>query len=120
MTYAPEYYGGGPTVTGTAVAVDANGAIYARVGSTAAIRVTCNQDVTLLDLTFTVETMAKTDVATVVSASITKNETYADLSLTSAMTASERTLRWSLVNDDNGEEVAGGLMFVTYDAQGDS
>jgi hypothetical protein len=118
-TYA-EYYGAGPIVQGTAIAVDGNGSIYAQVGSTPTVSITCNQTVTSLSLAFTVETKAKTDVATVSTGSINKSGTTASLVLTSAMTASERTLRWSLTNTANGEQVAGGEMFVTYDAQGDS
>jgi len=116
--YAPNYYGGGG---GSAVLViDDSGSIPSQVGSTASIEITCNQSVTGLTLLFRVETLAKVDVATVADADIVKDDTSATLSLTSAMTASERTLRWSLTNTSTGEAVASGLMFVTYDAQGDS
>lgn len=120
MAFAPNFFGTGPAATGTAIAIDANGSISVQVGATPIVSITCNQDIESLSLTFTVETLRKTDVASVTTGSITKDGTTASLSLTSAMTSSERTLRWSLVNTANGEAVAGGLMFVTYDAQGDS
>ena len=119
MTYASEYYGDGPIVSGTALAIDASGSIRVQVGSTPIVSITCNQTVTSFSLNFIVETQTKTDVATVTTGSITKSGTTASLTLTSAMTASERTLRWTMINTSNGEAVAGGLMFVTYDAQGD-
>lgn len=102
------------------ISVDESGSIRAGVGSLARVRVTCNQDVSAKTLLLTVETLSKTDVASVADASITKETAYAFFYLTSAMTTSERTLRWSLVNTDTGEAMASGLMFVTYDAQGDA
>lgn len=119
MLFAPNFFGGGLVVSGTALAIDASGSIRVQVGSTSIVSITCNQTVTSLSLSFIVETQTKTDVATVTTGSITKSGTTASLTLTSAMTASERTLRWTMINTSNGEAVASGLMFVTYDAQGD-
>jgi hypothetical protein len=113
-------FGGGGSGGGAAQVVDGNGSIACGVGSTGIVEITCNQAVDTIALLFTVETMAKTDVATVLDALITKSDTAATLQLTSAMTSVERTLRWSLVSTSTGEAVAGGLMFVTYDAQGDA
>ena len=100
--------------------IDSSGSINVGVGSTQTVHITCNQDITSLELLMVVETTYGVDVDTVVNASIIKGEEIATLSLTSLMTDSERTLRWSLVNVANGEAVAAGLMFVTYDAQGDT
>jgi hypothetical protein len=111
---------GGGSVVGGGTIIDSSGSIPATVGSTKTIDITCNQTVTSLTLLFVVETMRGVDVATVSNDSITKDGTIARLSLTSAMTTVERTLRWSVVNTANGEAVAAGLMFITYDAQGDS
>jgi len=119
MAFAPIFFGVQAASTG-ALIVDGNGSINAQVGSTSAVAIACNQYVSTLTLAFTVETLGKVDVGTVADASITKDSETATLSLTSAMTASERTLRWSLTNTSTGEAVASGLMFVTYDAQGDS
>jgi hypothetical protein len=99
--------------------VDLSGSITATVGSTRQVAITCNQNVEAIALLFVVERMNKTDVASVVDAAIAKLGTTATLSLTSAMTSVERTLRWSLVSATTGEAVNSGLMFVTYDAQGD-
>jgi len=100
--------------------IDSSGSISVGVGSTQTVHIVCNQDVTSLELLMVVETKYGLDVATVSNASIIKGDSIATLSRTSLMTASERTLRWSLVNVANGEAVAAGLIFVTYDAQGDS
>jgi hypothetical protein len=119
MTYAPEYYGNSILVTGTGVQIDGNGSIYAQVGSTGLVSILCNSDVSTQELTFFVETEAAVDVDTVLTAAIAKNGVYADISLTALMTVSERTLVWSLVNDDSDEAVAYGLLFVTYDSEED-
>ncbi len=114
-------FGSGGSGGGSGVLViDGSGSIPVAVGSTQEIDITCNQSISTATLSFRVETFAKVDVATVADASITKLGTTATITLTSAMTASERTLRWSLTNTSTGEAVASGLMFVTYDAQGDS
>lgn len=99
--------------------VDLSGSITATVGSNRQVAITCNQNVEAIALLFVVERMNKTDVASVADASITRAGTTATLALTSAMTSVERTLRWSLVSVTTGEAVNSGLMFVTYDAQGD-
>jgi len=99
--------------------VDLSGSIKPTVGSTRRVAITCNQNVDSIALLFTVEQLNKTDVASVTDASITRSGTTATLSLTSTMTSAERTLRWSLVSVSTGEAVNSGLMFVTYDAQGD-
>lgn len=120
--FGANYFGGGGSGIGDdvdGVIYESNGSIEARVGSTATVNIECNRVVTSLTLAFTVETIQKTDVAIVADADITKIGTSALVALTSAMTASERTLRWSLVNTTDGDAVDGGLMFVTYDAQGD-
>jgi hypothetical protein len=119
--FGATYFGaGGGSVVGGGTIIDSSGSIPTTVGSTKAIDIICNQTITNLTLLFVVETMRGVDVATVSNGSITKGGTTATLSLTSAMTTVERTLRWSLVNTANGEAVAAGLMFITYDAQGDT
>lgn len=115
--YASDYYG--EYVSG-ASPIDASGSITSQVGSTAVYAISCNRQVEDETLEFRVETLQKVDVATVADAAITKNASTATLSLTSAMTTAERTLRWTLLAMSTGEAVASGLMFVTYDAQGDS
>lgn len=110
---------GGSGPVETVFVIDSSGSIKVAVGSTQDVDITCNQDISSLSLSFVVETLSKVDVATVATGSIVKAGDVATLSLTSAMTASERTLRWTMINTSNGEAVASGLMFVTYDAQGD-
>jgi hypothetical protein len=99
--------------------VDLSGSITATVGSTRQVAITCNQNVEAVELHFVVERMNKADVATVEDDAISRAGTVATLSLTSEMTSVERTLRWSLVSATTGEALNSGLMFVTYDAQGD-
>lgn len=111
-------FGGGSASSG-ALAIDASGSIPVSVGSEQEVDITCNQDVTSLVLAFRVETLAKVDVALVADGAISRANTVATLALTTSMTSSERTLRWSLTNTSTGEAVASGLMFITYDAQGD-
>lgn len=118
MTYASEYYGAGGVVTGAATNV-AEETMEARVGELKIVSITCNQDVSGAALSFTAETKAKLDVGTVADESITKSGTTATLTLTAPMTSVERTLNWSLVIASTDETVASGLLFCTYDAQGD-
>lgn len=115
-----EYYGGaGGIVIGAATQV-VDGSIMARVGEVKIIAIPCNQDITNETLAFLVETRIGTDVATVSNAAIDKNGETATLTLTDPMTESERTLNWTLYMTDTEETVASGLLFCTYDAEGDS
>lgn len=109
---------GGVSVTGAATAVE-DGSIMAVVGETKSVTIPCNQEVSASSLTFIVETKQKVDVATVANGSITKSGTNATLTLTSPMTSAERTLNWTLFIASTNETVASGLLFCTYDAQGD-
>jgi len=118
MTYASEYYGAGGVVTGAATAISGH-SIPASVGEIKIVDITCNQDVSGSALSFIVETKAKLDVATVADEAITKIGTTARLTLTEPMTETDRTLNWSLVIAATNETVASGLLFCTYDAQGD-
>jgi hypothetical protein len=121
--FSANYFGGGTpssvVVPGGRQVVDLSGSMYVMVGSSESVSIECNQDVSELELTFYVETKQKLDVDSILTASIVKELNYAELTITSLMTTEERTLLWSLVNDDNGESVAAGLMFVTYDAEQD-
>lgn len=118
--YASAYYGEYISDRSTVATAVSDDSLYARIGETKAIDIPCNQDLDLLTLLFTVETLRGVDVATVADGSITRDGETATLALTSAMTTVERTLRWSLTDTATGEAVASGLMFVTYDAQGDN
>jgi len=119
MTYASEYYGGGGgVVIGAATAV-VDGIIEARVEELKIVAIPCNQDISLLTLAFVAETKRKADVATIADGAITKSGATATLTLTAPMTSAERTLNWSLVIAATNETVASGLLFCTYDAQGD-
>lgn len=113
-----EYYGGGGSGTGSATAI-VGGTIEATVGELKRVVIACNQDVTSAALAFIVETKNKVDVATIADASISGTGASATLTLTAPMTSVERTLNWSLVITTNNETVASGLLFCTYDAQGD-
>ena len=93
--------------------------IYARVDEAKQVSVTCSKAVDGLTLEVVVETTDKTDVATIADGSITKSGTTATFSLTTAITASERTLRYTVKNTADDETLASGKLFVTYDAQGD-
>lgn len=103
------------TTAGDSIASSSE-SIYATVGSTRSVSVICNQDVSSLTLSVTVETKNKTAVDTVVNGSITKSDTIATFALTSGMTSVERTLRVLIKNTANGETVASPLLFVSYDA----
>lgn len=114
-----EYYGeGGGVISGAATTVAA-ATIQAMVGELKIVTITCNQDVDGKMLSFIAETKQHTDVASIADGAITKSGTTATLTLTAPMTSVERTLNWSLVITSTNETVASGLLFCTYDAQGD-
>lgn len=93
--------------------------IYARVGETKSVTVTCSKDVSGLTLEVVFETSDKTDVGTIANGSITKSTLNASFSLTSSLTSVERTLRYTVKDTSTDETLASGRLFVTYDAQGD-
>lgn len=114
-----EYYGeGGGVISGAATAVSAE-TIEAMVEELKIVQITCNQDVDGKTLSFVVETKQKVDVDIIDDTGISKSGTTATLTLTAPMTSVERTLNWSLVIASTNETVASGLLFCTYDAQGD-
>lgn len=118
MSFDDVFGTGGGIVTGAATAVS-DETIEAMVEELKIVQITCNQDVTTSVLSFIVETKQKLDVATISNGSIAKSGTTATLTLTAPMTEVERTLNWSLVIASTNETVASGLLFCTYDAQGD-
>lgn len=93
--------------------------IYARVDETKSITVNCSKDVEGLTLAAVFETADKTDVGTIADGDITKSTTTAAFALTAALTASERTLRYTIKDTATDETLASGKLFVTYDAQAD-
>lgn len=117
-SYAEYYGGGGGIILGAATNVTLE-TIEAMVGELKIVQITCNQDVDGKTLSFIAETKKHTDVGTVADGAITKSGTTASLTLTAPMTSVERTLNWSLVITSTNETVASGLLFCTYDAQGD-
>lgn len=94
--------------------------IYANVGETSSVSVTTTEDVSATAVTVVVETSDLTDVGSIADGSLTKTATTVAFALSSAMTASERTLRYSVRKDADGEVVASGSLFVTYKTQSDS
>lgn len=70
------------------------GSHYARVGSTENVTIVCTESIAAKTVRAVIETTrSKTDIATVVDASITKVTTSATFALPSAATTVERTLR---------------------------
>lgn len=118
--FGAEFFGSrsAASVTGAATTVGSS-SIYANVGETKNVTVTCNQTIESLSLSVVFETKGKTDVATVANGSITKSTTDATFTLPSDATASERVLRYSITRSDTDEQVASGYLIVSYDATTD-
>ena len=116
-----EYYGcGEPVVDGAATQIGYGDSIYAKVGETKIVAVTCNQILAGLTLRVVIEQKNKTDVATVADGNIDRSAMIATFSIPSNATTVERVLQWSIVRTDSSEVVASGLLFVTHDARVDA
>ena len=94
--------------------------IYAEVGEQSQVSVTTDEDVSATAVAVTIETGDKTDVATIADGSLTKTSSSVAFSLSSSVTASERTLRFAVRKTADSAVVASGKIYVTYDAKGDS
>ena len=119
--FSATYFGGGgeSVITGSATLIGDGESIYATIGETKIVSVTCNQSVADLDLVVIIETDSSTDVAEIDNASITKTTTAASFALPADSTTVERTLRVSVRRIDTDEAVWSGNLFVTRTAQGD-
>ena len=93
--------------------------ISANVGETSQVTVTTDVDVSAVAVEVVIETTDKTDVGTIANGSLTKTSTTVAFALTSAITASERTLRYAVRKTADGDVVASGLLFVTYKSSSD-
>ena len=118
--FGASYFGGGGG-GGAATLVGDGESIYAKIGETKTVSVTCNQTVEVDDISLEVivETSDSLDVAIIDNASITKITTAASFALPANSTTVERTLRVSVRRTDTNEAVWSGKLFVTRTAQGD-
>jgi hypothetical protein len=105
--------------TNSLYTASSDSSIYARVGETRTVTVTCSKAVDALTLEVVFETSDKTDVGTIADGSITKSSLNATFDLTAGLTSSERNLRYTIKDTANDQTLASGRLFVTYDAQGD-
>lgn len=119
MTYAPEYYGGAPVVTGAATQIADAESVYVRVGSTKIVTATCNQDLDELTLQVVIEAANKTDVSTIANSSITRDASAVTFTIPSEATTVERRLRAVVSRTDTGEPVKEFDIYVTYQAAED-
>lgn len=119
--FSATYFGGGgeSVITGSATLIGDGESIYAQIGETKAVSVTCNQTVENLSLEVIFETSSSLDIAIIDNASITKTTTVASFALPAVSTTVERTLRVSVRRTDTDEVVWSGKLFVTRTAQGD-
>ena len=117
--FSATYFGGEGVVTGSATLIGDGESIYAKIGETKTVSVTCNQTVEDLNLEVIFETSSSLDIAIIDNASITKTTTAASFALPADSTTVERTLRVSVRRTDTDEAVWSGKLFVTRTAQGD-
>ena len=106
-------------INGAATQIGDGDSIYARIGETKFVELTCNQLVADLSLEAVIETSSSVDVATVANDSITKLTTSASFAIPATATTVERTLSVALRRTDTDEAVWSGKLFVTRTAQGD-
>lgn len=94
------------------------GSVYALVGSTKAVSVTCLADIEGLTIEVVLETVRKTDVAIVADASITKAGVVATFTLPAEATSVERVLTMA-VRTTSGIVLAQRTLFVSYASKQD-
>ena len=91
--------------------------IYATVSSTKAETVICSEDITTKTLEIVFETLYdQTDVAVIDDANITKSFNEVSFSLPAAVTATERTLQYTVRDVTTKQAYAEGQAYIEYAA----